>query len=238
MPTVEYEGQTFEFPEGVSDDEIFSFLDENAHEPYSAPEMPEPLLPQGTADYIKQNEGFRANVYKDSLGVKTIGYGFNIQDANNQAAARKLGVRLNKPLSSKDAETLFKYSITAAEDAVREIDPDYDTRPDSVKKALLDMSYNLGAPRLAEFQDMFDAIKREDYRQASFEINKSLYAIQVPVRARNNAKLLMQGSAELNQRYANQTAQQSYSEGYYEDEEGNPFHVDSTGNITPVRYEQ
>ena len=29
---------------------------------------------------IKQNEGFRSRVYKDSLGFDTIGYGFAIKD--------------------------------------------------------------------------------------------------------------------------------------------------------------
>ena len=29
---------------------------------------------------IKQNEGYRSRVYKDSLGIDTIGYGFAIKD--------------------------------------------------------------------------------------------------------------------------------------------------------------
>jgi lysozyme len=235
MPQIDFEGELYDFPDDATDAEILDFFEKMPQPP--ADDTPEPVLPQGTPEYIKQNEGFKAKPYKDSLGIRTVGYGFNLQDPANQAMAKKLGVSFNKPLSNKDAEKLFKHSVINAEDAIRNIDPEYDTRPDSVKKALLDMSYNLGQSRLAEFEDMFAAIKAGDYRQAGFAVTKSLYAAQVPVRARNNAKLLMQAGLEASQRFAQQTEQQEqYSEGEYEDEAGNPFYVDADGRINPARY--
>jgi lysozyme len=236
MPTIEYQGQQYEFPDDASDDEIFDFL---GQDPANTDDVPEPLLPDGTTDYIKQNEGYRASPYKDSLGIRTIGYGFNLQDQANQALAQRLGVKFDKPLNTQDADKLFKHSIIAAEDALRNLDSKYDNRPDAVKKALLDMSYNLGANRLGEFEDMFAAVKTGDYKQAGYEVMKSLYASQLPVRARNNAKLLLQAAAArpTDQRYAaQQPAAPSYSEGDYVDEEGNQFYVDFDGQVNLARY--
>jgi lysozyme len=237
MPVIEYEGQQYEFPGDASDEEIFDFLGNEPASEAPTDDVPEPLLPDGTSDYIKQNEGYRAKPYKDSLGIRTVGYGFNLQDQSNQALAQRLGVKFNKPLSAQDADKLFKHSVIAAEDSLRNLDPEYDNRPDGVKKALLDMSYNLGTNRLGEFEDMFTAIKSGDYKQAGFAVTKSLYASQVPVRARNNAKLLMQAAMQATEpRYTAQQPVQSYSEGDYEDEAGNQFYVDSNGQVNPARY--
>lgn len=231
MPVVEFEGEQYEFPDDATDDEIFQYLEQQAPAPDNTPE---PVLPEGTPEYIKQNEGYSDKPYKDTRGIRTIGYGFNMQEPANIQMAKQLGVRLDRPLKQKDADKLFKHSVIAAEDAVRNIDPEYDTRPDDVKRALLDMSYNLGASRLGEFTNMFDALKAGDYKAAGYEVMRSLYAAQVPVRARNNAKLLIRASLQSGQYYAKQEQTQQYSPGLYEDEAGNRFVVDDVGNIGPA----
>ena len=35
---------------------------------------------------VKKNEGYKGMVYKDSLGIDTIGYGFAIKDGNKTKA--------------------------------------------------------------------------------------------------------------------------------------------------------
>ncbi len=225
---VEYEGTTYEFPDDTNENEVFEFL-ESVSQGQSVEPDPNPLVPDDALEYIKKNEGYRDKPYKDSLGIKTVGYGFNLQDKANQQLANRLGITFDKPLQPESAEKLFKHSVVAAEDAIRNLDPDFDTRPDGVRKALLDMSYNLGAGRLSEFEDMFLALKTGNYREAGYAITKSLYAAQVPVRARNNAKLLIQ--AGFDQPVAKQVEQRQYEPGYYEDEVGNQFYVDNEGRI-------
>lgn len=231
MPVIEYEGEQFEFPEDATDAEIFDYLEKQV--PVKEDE-PEPLLPEGTPEYIKQNEGYSDKPYKDSRGIRTIGYGFNMQDKANQQLAARLGVRLDKPLKQQDAERLFKHSIVSAEEALRSLDEDYDTRPDDVKKALLDMSYNLGASRLNEFTSMFEALKSGDYKAAGYEVMRSLYAAQVPVRARNNAKLLIRAGIGTKQYATQQASEEVYSPGMYEDEAGNRFIVAEDGVMRPA----
>ena len=41
------------------------------------------------------SEGFRSKVYKDSLGIKTIGYGFNLEQSGAKQIMAKYGLDWN-----------------------------------------------------------------------------------------------------------------------------------------------
>ena len=62
--------------------------------------------------------------------------------------------------------------------------------PDGQKKALTDMSYQLGSNSLNGFKQMQSAIKAGNYHQAAMDMGDSQYCRQVPTRCHLNQKLL------------------------------------------------
>jgi lysozyme len=101
---------------------------------------------------LRQEEGFRATLYIDTEGHKTIGYGLNIDAGISQrVAAAALEAQLEEL-----QETLAKYPWYALLDPVRQ-------------SVLLDIAFNNGLSGLLHFPHMLAAISRQDWSTASTE---------------------------------------------------------------------
>lgn len=101
---------------------------------------------------LRQEEGFRATLYVDTEGHKTIGYGLNI-DAG--ISPRVAGAALQAQLEELD-EALSKYPWYAPLDPVRQ-------------SVLLDLAFNNGLAGLLHFPHMLAAIARQDWASAATE---------------------------------------------------------------------
>lgn len=76
------------------------------------------------------------------------------------------------PQSELDRQLAIK--VTAFEVALRRIYPDYDVYPDSVKIALIDMIYNLGAAKLQATYPKFNAaVRAHDWRLAASQSHRN-----------------------------------------------------------------
>lgn len=124
--------------------------------------------------WIKVDEGYSNKLYKDTTGKLTIGYGRNIEDE---------GIRLD------EAELMFQNDL---KEAINDIDNFlwYIYSPDPVKKALINMSYNLGLTNLLTFKKMLHAIMDKNYTKAAAEVLDSKWAKQVQSRAKDIAVMI------------------------------------------------
>lgn len=125
-------------------------------------------------DLIKSNEGLSLNVYKCPAGKDTVGYGRNLED---------------KGITQDEAEMLLSNDIewiTTCLTAHGLIDK-FNKPQESV---LYDMAYQMGISGLLKFKKMLQAMKDDDFNQASHELLDSKYARQTPNRAQRNAELL------------------------------------------------
>ena len=125
---------------------------------------------------IKQDEGFNGYQYDDHLGNPTIGYGTLL------------------PLKEKQGEMLLRIDI---EDMVIELQrakPFIDSLPLDAKMVLINMTYNLGVPRLLGFRKMWEALERGDFPRAADEMLDSRWATQVKGRAERLAKKMRTSS--------------------------------------------
>ena len=126
---------------------------------------------------LKQEEGFSGVPYTCSTGHPTVGYGTVF------------------PLTKPEAEALLRHRLTVLEgELTHGLLDGYKVRlsdlPDAVQRALCDLAYNLGVPRLMKFKRMLRAIQERNWATAAHECLDSRYASQVPRRARRNADLL------------------------------------------------
>jgi len=149
--------------------------------------------------YIMKNEGRRAEVYFDSLGIPTIGVGFNLlrSDAREKIGALDLDhdrlLGREQVLSDEQIEALFAADVCTAMRAAASLVPGWSALAVARKTALTDMAFNLGAAGLAKFSRLIAAVNREQWDVAAAEIVNSRYARQVGPRARRNALAIRLG---------------------------------------------
>lgn len=123
---------------------------------------------------LKCDEGFSSQVYTDSLGLLTIGYGTLIEYG----------------ITREEAELLLLYRLGEVLRELHRRKPEIDEidRYFPVQyAALINMAYNLGVPKLLGFRKMWKAIDERDWSRAADEALDSKWARQVPERARRIA---------------------------------------------------
>ena len=154
---------------------------------------------QDLIDKLIVAEGLRLQVYKDTLGIDTIGIGRNLED-------RGITTEELADLDIPTIEHVYEYGITEAdavylatndvqivEEELVRAHPCVD-RLDSVRQLILiDMAFNMGVPRLCKFKKMWAAVHDEDYPTAAKEMLDSRWAKQVKGRATKLANAMHNG---------------------------------------------
>ncbi len=146
-------------------------------------------------DFIKQHEGYRHRVYKDTLGVPTIGIGLNLTRPDARKIISSVGSNYDKILKGEESLTdnqikeIFKITLNIAYKDAKLWIPKFDSLPKEIKLAVLDMSFNLGYPRLSKFVKTKDFILKGNYKNAALEIQQSKWATQVGQRVQSLVKL-------------------------------------------------
>lgn len=124
---------------------------------------------------LKRDEGMRTNLYRDTVGKQTIGVGRNIDDRGISIAEAEF--MLANDIDNVEAELNFKI-------------PWWVNMPADAKRALANMCFNIGWPRLEGFQKMLAALKDGNYPKAADEALDSRWAGQVGARAERIAALI------------------------------------------------
>ena len=150
-------------------------------------------------DKLVAHEGLRLQVYKDTLGIDTIGIGRNLQD---RGISKEELDELDIPsidhvyeygITEADAMFLAQNDVQIVEEELLRAHPCVD-RLDSVRQLILiDMAFNLGVPRLCKFKKMWAAVHDEDYPTAAKEMLDSRWAKQVKGRATKLANAMHNG---------------------------------------------
>ena len=154
---------------------------------------------QDLIDKLVVSEGLRLQVYKDTLGIDTIGIGRNLED-------RGITKEELADLDIPTIEHVYEYGITEAdavylatndvqivEEELVRAHPCVD-RLDSVRQLILiDMAFNMGVPRLCKFKKMWAAVECGDYPTAAKEMLDSRWAKQVKGRATKLANAMHNG---------------------------------------------
>ena len=145
------------------------------------------------------SEGLRLQVYKDTLGIDTIGIGRNLED---RGITKEELADLDIPtiehvyeygITEADAVYLAENDVQIVEEELVRAHPCVD-RLDSVRQLILiDMAFNMGVPRLCRFKKMWAAVECGDYPTAAKEMLDSRWAKQVKGRATKLANAMHNG---------------------------------------------
>jgi len=140
----------------------------------------------------KKEEGFRADIYKDTKGIKTVGQGFNVEDKVTASMLPADVVSGKRPITKAENDIAYNKRMDLAKKDAREyLGADtYDKLDPDRKSVMDDMSYNMGKPTLSKFEKLREAVQKGDWSAASKEILNSKYAKDVPNRAQRNAAIM------------------------------------------------
>ncbi len=151
-------------------------------------------------EYIIANEGWHSTAYPDSVGIPTVGVGFNLlrDDAPSKILALGLdydAVRHGRlALSEAQIAALLAQDLEKAMAGAAALVPGWSALTPSRRRALVDMAFNLGVGGLGKFSRFLAAVNREDWQCAEAEIVDSLYFRQLGARARRNAAAIRHGT--------------------------------------------
>ncbi len=137
-------------------------------------------MPTGDiVDRIKKNEGLRLQMYKDSLGFPTIGYGHLVKP--HEMAQFANGI------TKEQADMLFAKDFQEHKNAAMRI-PSFSEHPKEIQDTLIDMTFNMGNYWYKNWPDTIKKLQAKDYEGVKQAILTSKYATQVKGRALVNAK--------------------------------------------------
>lgn len=126
-------------------------------------------------DSIKENEGYVGIVYKDSLGIDTIGYGFAIKD-----------LELDRDI----CDLILDRKLKELEDRVKLKFGWYPFMPKVIQDVVMEMCYQLGVTGFSKFVKTITYLKDKDFKNASIEMLDSKWAKQTPNRAKKMSKIV------------------------------------------------
>lgn len=162
--------------------------------------LPQDELP-ALPDDIRQDEGLRHQSYDDTTGNRTVGYGFNMDSGIGRKVWKRAGIDVpfddvyagKAVISDAQAEALGRASFAIAVDDATDVFSNFLKLSDSRKEALLNLSYQLGKPRLSKMDGFIAAANKGDWTQSIRELGKTKYYAQNPNRARAVMRKLLQG---------------------------------------------
>lgn len=128
-------------------------------------------------EFIKRHEGLKYSVYKDPVGLPTIGYGHLVtaqEQASNSILIGGVAVPLSRPLSQTEVDTLLRQDLdTKAEYYVRKFVKVPLTQ--SQFDALTSFTYNLGGGRLQK-SDILEQLNKGNYSEVPNLLLQYVYA--------------------------------------------------------------
>lgn len=137
---------------------------------------------------LKDSEGFVDEVYKDTLGKETVGYGFLVKALSDDELAINAG-RIS-PMGIKEANEILEMKLEKIISSIHLRFKWFDDLPSRVQFLVIEMCYQLGIEGFLGFKRFIKALKKKDYKTAKLELKDSLLAKRTPNRVNKYIRYL------------------------------------------------
>ena len=128
-------------------------------------------------EQIKEHEGYRLDVYKDTLGFDTGGYGHKILPGEDI------------PTTKEGWDKLFDKDFDKAWDLKDRFCAENNLNiPSKAECILCEMIYQMGFGGVSKFKMMITALQQNDFVEAALQMLDSRWAKQTPNRANTLSK--------------------------------------------------
>jgi lysozyme len=129
-------------------------------------------------EQLKIDEGVKYEIYLDHLGYPTFGIGHLIVESDEEH-----GKPVGTPVSEERVNAVFDSDVATYINEAKKVFPNLETLPSEAQEVIVNMTFNMGAPRLAKFKKFIAAIEAHNWDTASVEMMDSRWANQVGNRA-------------------------------------------------------
>jgi len=129
-------------------------------------------------EQLKIDEGVKYEVYDDHLGYKTFGIGHLVTPEDEE-----YGSPCGTPVAVDRVNSVFDKDVETYISESEKVFGNLQQMPEEAQQVIVNMCFNMGAPRLGQFKKFIKAIHDEDWATASVEMLDSRWAKQVGDRA-------------------------------------------------------
>ena len=145
---------------------------------------------------IARHEGERLKPYLDTNGFATIGIGHNY-NANPLPPDIAEYLKANGCITQEMEDRLFQEDFLDALADCRKLYPEFDTFPQLIREALVDIMFNMGFTKLkTKFTQTVAHINAQEWDQVEHHLQESLWYKQVGNRAKEDIGLIDEGAKE------------------------------------------
>ena len=127
---------------------------------------------------IKEDEGYKNEIYLDHLSLKTLGVGHLLKETDPE-----YDLEVGTHIDDERVNELFEQDINVTIDECRKLYYDFDKLPEEAQHIIANMMFNMGRPRLSRFHKMKRAVENRDWKEASNQMKDSKWYRQVTNRA-------------------------------------------------------
>ena len=129
-------------------------------------------------DTLKIDEGVKYEIYNDHLGYPTFGIGHLVVESDEEH-----GKPVGTPVSEDRVNSVFEKDVSIMIDEAKKIFPNLDELPEEAQQVIVNMTFNMGRPRLSQFKKFIAGVNAGDWNKAAVEMMDSRWAKQVGARA-------------------------------------------------------
>ena len=141
-------------------------------------------------------EGKRSCVYKDSLGIPTVGIGFNMRRSDARSIFSKNGINYDSVLNGSVCLTeaqitsLFNNDLAWAQSGAKSCVGSFSSQNKCVQNVLIDMTFNMGKSSLCGWPNFVAQLGRKDMAGAAANMKSTKWCGQVGRRCTRNVDLV------------------------------------------------
>ncbi len=129
-------------------------------------------------DTLKIDEGVKYEIYNDHLGYPTFGIGHLVVESDEEH-----GKPVGTPVTEDRVNAVFEKDVAIMIDEAKKIFSNLDELPEEAQQVIVNMTFNMGRPRLSQFKKFIAGVNAGDWNKAAVEMMDSRWAKQVGARA-------------------------------------------------------
>jgi lysozyme len=129
-------------------------------------------------EQLKIDEGVKYEIYKDHLGYDTFGIGHLVVKEDSE-----FGQSVGTKVSEDRVNEVFEKDVQKMIKEAKILFPNFDSLPEEAQQVIVNMTFNMGRPRLSNFKKFIVYINESKWEEASKEMLNSAWAKQVGKRA-------------------------------------------------------
>ena len=129
-------------------------------------------------EQLKIDEGVKYEVYNDHLGYPTFGIGHLVVEGDEE-----YGKPVGTPVSEDRVNSVFDSDVATYISESKKVFPNLESLPEEAQQVIVNMCFNMGAPRLGQCKKFIAGVNSGDWNTAAVEMMDSRWAKQVGVRA-------------------------------------------------------